>query len=386
MSERPDPFANDPWLAERPPSRRGVPKWLIFTGVGCGCAIALPIGIHLLIIAVAAMSYVSEPKAVPGDAVDSDDLEWLLENKMIEADERILYLCSDQIPSDDDIPPGFKACVLSDRRVTTCSLGTGGALSVQSASYLDLLAIDEAYEEASTRSVLRVETVDQREFYVCVDTTHDGDSDFESTLRAIWRQERARAIDGLRSDGGMNLHSQIEALSRFGIALPDEFTIDDLCTAHPREEYEDPPFELLFTFLADVERDWAGGGDVFLLDFDCIEDTGDYTRFAERVRDLANGALPIEEIADEVDLERRVAVLHFELEGRPQHWEAKFDGDMLDRSILSRFAALLAEGTKGTRFACAKLDGDETLLLVCIDRDRLVELRRQTGMDFEFFE
>jgi hypothetical protein len=389
VSETLDPFANDPWLGEQPQRSPRIPKWVFYSVGGCGCAIALFVGVHFAIIAVAAMSYVAKPRAVPGSAVDSEDLEWLREHDVIDADEPVLYLCTSDIPSGDDIPLGFEVCVLTDRRAVACVKEVAEKLGTGSVAYDDILRIDPA-EGIGTRSKWRIETVDSDVSHLCAEKLGGGDREFESVLLRTWREVRAGAIAGLSPEGTMSLELQIETLQRFGIELPDGLTVKYLCTVEPREDYEKPPFELLLSTLGDSTDEAEPGsdnpGDVMLLDFDCIEDVGDYTLFAERVRDLADGALPIEDISDLVDLNLRAARLHFELDGHPFMWEAKFDGDMLDPEILKRFAALLAEGTRGVRLASAKRRDDSTFWMVCIERDQLAEFRRQTGVDFEWVE
>src|SRR5215831_3510102 len=80
---------------------------------------------------------------------------------------------------------------------------------------------------------------------------------------------------------------------------------------------------------------------IWHFDTECIESPGDYQRIASRMCTLAQGDLPLVDLADFVDVEDSTAWLSFSLDGKPEKWIAKVDDDWVDPEMLSRFARLL---------------------------------------------
>lgn len=384
MNGGPDPFANDPWLSQRPRRMSRTPKWFAWGLIGCAALFGLVVvGVIVLRIAVES-GHVPNDKTLSEKEVPSATLAWLRDHELIEADERVLYFYAYGFLRFDR-----GGCFVTNRRVVGFTPGGADDLDVFTADLRDVIWIDSTITTWwGEMSVVYVETADRRETVLNLSNSQAGDNAFVQVLEQAWRSERALAIEGLSADCSMRLESQIRILDRFGIAVPSKLSIDDLCTVHPRKEYEEWPFGLLLEFLGESAS--ATGGerpaDVLLLEFDGFEDTGDYARLAERLRDLADGALPIEGISDDFDFERNVATLRFLLGGEPQRWEAKIDGKTFDDSILSRFAVLLAEGSSGKRFAITFTSDELSRLIVCVHKDELVDLRRQTGMDFDLLE
>ena len=66
---------------------------------------------------------------------------------------------------------------------------------------------------------------------------------------------------------------------------------------------------------------------VWHFDAECIEDHGSYKAIANRMVTLAQGALPLEQIKDFVDIENGTALLSFTLESIAQKWLAKVEDD-----------------------------------------------------------
>jgi len=124
----------------------------------------------------------------------------------------------------------------------------------------------------------------------------------------------------------MQLEQQIKLLSDCGIPLNEGVTVDDLLYSWGREEYEGQPFELLLITMGGElesrltarepdERGTSFASDhIWHFDTECIEGPGSYVRIAERMAVLADGDLPLENIADSVDLEQEVAWLSFTLD------------------------------------------------------------------------
>lgn len=186
----------------------------------------------------------------------------------------------------------------------------------------------------------------------------------------------------------MRLEDQLDILARCGISLLPGRTVDELLDSFEREQYEQEPFTLLLMMLGSEVETGPGAGArfsdaVWTLDTECIEDRGDYARIAKRMRALAKGDLPIEDIKDRVDLEEGVAWLSFRIDGRVERWEATVDDDWIDQTILSRFAALLASRGSPRRFFYLDLGG-QNILIGCATEPQFNQLREATGLDFQW--
>jgi hypothetical protein len=122
---------------------------------------------------------------------------------------------------------------------------------------------------------------------------------------------------------------------------------------------------------------------LWYLETECIEGDGSYARIAERMRDLAQGELPVENIRDHVDIENGDAWAAFELNGQTIEWHARVKEEWIDPEILSRFCTLLC-GQKGRRrYTYLDLKGQDCII-GCATEDELRCLRKLTGMNFSW--
>ena len=143
---------------------------------------------------------------------------------------------------------------------------------------------------------------------------------------------------------GTDVETQLQTLAQCGIRLVPDVTLDRMLKVFDRAHYEREPYVLLLCALGselEVEPYRFASDDIWHFDTECIEDHKDYVRIAERLRDLAGGDLPLDEITDYVDIEEGEAWLSFRLDGQRVRWEAEVEGDWVDETILSRFAELL---------------------------------------------
>lgn len=186
----------------------------------------------------------------------------------------------------------------------------------------------------------------------------------------------------------MSLEEQLDTLARCGIGLCPGRTVDELLASFERKRYEEDPFTLLLTMLGSEVETGPGAGErfsdaVWTLDTECIEDHGAYARIAKRMRALAQGDLPIDDIEDYVDVGEGVAWLSFRLDGKVERWDAAVNDDWVDPAVLSRFAALLASRRTGRRYMRLDLGG-QSVLLGCLTEPQFKQLRRATGLDFQW--
>jgi hypothetical protein len=383
-----DPIASDPRLAAQSRGTGRWPRWVVFSIVGCGSLIGQVgflglVGIGL----VFAMEYLPYSNALSEKEIPESTLAWLRERELIQSDERVLCFYAAGFF-------GFRdgGCFVTNRRVVKFSPGELDGPESFTSDLRDVIEVSARLDDdwGYHRPEIYVETADQREAALPMPDSSASSRTFVEVLEQACRSQRALAIEGLNADGSMKLEAQVQILRRFGIVMPRGLSIEDLCTAHPREEYEKAAFEFLFTFLDTVERDAVPGrdhpGDVLVLAFRAIKETGDYTRIVRRLRDLADGALPLEQISDELDRRRRIATIRFTIDGKAEQWEADFEHEWIDHKLFHRFDELLSSRSNDKRLVRAFRKDDLAVMIACIEPAELVELRRQTGMDFEFFE
>ncbi len=132
----------------------------------------------------------------------------------------------------------------------------------------------------------------------------------------------------------MKLEKQIEKLSKLGLAINDDITIDDFLLSWSRAEYEEVPFELiLFTYGTEVEeKPW---GRFFCdmawnFDVECIEDNGDYIAIVEQFHRITGKKKQLSDLSDSVDLEASQASLRYTVNGVRRELEIKVDDDWAD--------------------------------------------------------
>lgn len=180
------------------------------------------------------------------------------------------------------------------------------------------------------------------------------------------------------------LEEQMATLAQCGIRLRPEFPVEVLLESFPREKYETSRYiGTLIRMGGELEREPFAplSNNIWHLDTECIENRGDYAWIAERMRDLAQGELPITNICDQVDIENGDAWLEFELKGETIHWGARVKDYWIDPAILSNFCALLEQQNGARRFTYFDLKGQDCLI-GCATENELRKMRRETGLKF----
>lgn len=191
----------------------------------------------------------------------------------------------------------------------------------------------------------------------------------------------------------ISLEKQLQVLQGCGIRLLPGITAEHLLASSDKMDYENEPYlHLLIVMGGEQEEEPYRplSANIWHLDTECIEDHGSYAVIARRMRDLADGALPLEEISDYIDLEEGEAWLSFKLKGKCIKWEAVVKDDWIDPKILTSFVQLLTRQTMTVlwpfgrkRFTYLDLKGQDCLL-GCSSAGQLKKLRKQTGLDFQW--
>lgn len=183
----------------------------------------------------------------------------------------------------------------------------------------------------------------------------------------------------------MSLYAQLDQLERCGIVLNGGVGIADLLARCGERRYETDPFRQLLAVLGgetDTERTPLCNA-LWHLRVDCIGGPGDYAHIAQRTAILAGGALTITGISDEFDWAAGVAWLRFRVGDEQVSWPARIREHWIDPGVFSRFVVLLEAQDTPRRFTYLDLGGQDALL-GCATPQQFAELRRRTGLRFQW--
>lgn len=182
----------------------------------------------------------------------------------------------------------------------------------------------------------------------------------------------------------LTLERKLEILAECGLSLAPPFTAQDLLESWPREQFELPGFNLTLVGLGMTEErpPWRNHSvNVWHFDTECIEDHGSYVRIAERMAELTQGSLVLQNVRDQVDIDAGIASLDFEHAGNPVHMDLEVNDDWVDPAVFSHFIRLLAISDPAKVFLHYDLEGQD-LLIACVTRNQYAALK-QAGVNFE---
>jgi hypothetical protein len=187
-----------------------------------------------------------------------------------------------------------------------------------------------------------------------------------------------------RGRESLTLEQKLEILAGCGLSLAPPFTAQDLLESWPREEFEKPGFTLPLIGLGITEErpPWRNHCvNVWHLDSECIEDHRAYVRVAQRMAELTQGSIVIENARDQVGLEAGIANLDFECFGKPVHIDFKVNDDWIDTAVLSHFVRMLAVSDPSKVFLYHDTRGQDCVI-ACVTRDQFAALKK-AGVNFE---
>ena len=180
-----------------------------------------------------------------------------------------------------------------------------------------------------------------------------------------------------------SLEDKLDALKGCGLQLASPFTIDDLLKSWRREDYEKDGFDRVLVGLGMTEEQgpWRNHSvNVWHFDTEAIEDNGDYKKIAERMVEMSQGSLSLENIQDHVDIEKGEAWLSFNFKGRSTRIDCAVKDDWVDPAIFARFVELLKESDPSKIYIYYDLGGQDCII-GCVTKNEFECLKSQ-GLKF----
>ena len=187
-----------------------------------------------------------------------------------------------------------------------------------------------------------------------------------------------------RSGKPPTLEQKLAVLAACGLTLAPPFTVQDLLKSWSREQYEEPGFNMVLIGLAMTEEQppWRNHCvNAWHFDTECIEDNGSYVDIAERMAELTQGSLVLENVRDQVDIEAGIANLDFEHLGESVHIDLEVNNDWVDPKVFAHFIRLLAKSDLSKVYLYHDTRGQDCVI-ACVTREQFAALR-EAGVDFE---
>lgn len=200
----------------------------------------------------------------------------------------------------------------------------------------------------------------------------------------VFLRYRPRPINATSPTAARTLEAKLADLEKCGLRLSSSFTVKDLLESWPRQEFEKEGYELTLVGLGMTEErePWRNHCiNLWHFDTECIEDHGSYKAIAERMAEMTQGSLKLEEISDFVDVEAEKAWLSFKFKGDPVRIDLKVQDDWVDTRVFDKFVELLRRADQSKVYIYYDLRGQDCLL-GCVTRTEL-ECLRQRGLKFE---
>jgi hypothetical protein len=115
-------------------------------------------------------------------------------------------------------------------------------------------------------------------------------------------------------------------------------------------------------------------------DTECIAGDGSYVEIAERLKSVAQGSLPIENIRDHVDEQAGEAWLAFGFQGEEIRIDCEINNDWVDTRLFAHFVRLLERSDPAKLFLAYGTGGQDSFL-ACVTKAQFAELKR-AGVEF----
>jgi hypothetical protein len=163
---------------------------------------------------------------------------------------------------------------------------------------------------------------------------------------------------------------QLEKLMQAGLKINPNFDKSVIEDAVRNKSYEGYSYKDLLIEL----------GDLWRLNTECIEKTGDYVWVMRKLVDMAQGDLPLKNISDVVDYDYKIALVKFFLNGKEYKFNLKVDDDWLDMRLFSMVNQLLLNCNGKRQFAILVLD--QTILIGFFQEEQVKKINKLCSLKF----
>ena len=184
-----------------------------------------------------------------------------------------------------------------------------------------------------------------------------------------------------------SLEDRLEALSQFGIKLNKDASIEDLLVSGDRSEYESDSLALLLMMLGSEVETGINSGAYFTnqlwnLDTERIEDSGDYWRIILRFDEMFENQLTLTKIQDKVDYDEQEAWVSFESNGKVYQADLEFDDDWMDPNVLKLIIAAATDAGTERILGIGEPDG-QSMNLCVMTPQQMKQLNMLTGTNYQ---
>jgi hypothetical protein len=182
---------------------------------------------------------------------------------------------------------------------------------------------------------------------------------------------------------GPSLEEKLANLKKCGIGLTQPYTVKDLLELDDPEPLEEPGYDMLLIDLGtdEEEPNRKLAANVWYFNTETIYEDGDYKHIADRMVEMTQGSLVLQDIQDHVDVEHNEAWLSFTFKGRPMKIDLKVNDDWVDTTIFARFVELLREADSSKIYLYYDLGGGQDCVLSCVKKTEYDCLKSQ-GIKF----
>ena len=166
----------------------------------------------------------------------------------------------------------------------------------------------------------------------------------------------------LKPTAPMSLDQALQRLAQIGIRL--RHTVTPTTIAEEMGITLDSPVDpihLLCVLGGESEHGDLLSDDIWHFDAECIEDHGDYATLVHRFCVVSNGALPLANIEDYVEIDDGEVRVSFMLRGEKIEWELEAQDDWVDPQFYSNMQELVRRSNDGRSFFIVALGQDSLI-------------------------
>lgn len=182
------------------------------------------------------------------------------------------------------------------------------------------------------------------------------------------------------------LNIQLKRLEQIGININSTIDTNEIFNIFKKKVFEEDPYcSLLIALGCEVQGSQNSekpiSKNLWYLDTECIEDTGDYVKIIERIVGMTHHSLIFSNIQDYVDIDNQKAWVAFNAKDKRYTWDLNVNDDWLDITIFSMLNKLLSDKNSTSQFVISVLD--QSILVAFLENDQVQNLNELCKFKFE---